>query len=370
MAFDINTARLVSRFNPATAQPVHEGMDHLTSSGQASPLADLLIKNNLTQRGIIPEEGLQGGVPTESFTGLQLSPLDLIGTGLGAKLAGFGAAGLSALGATAIASRASKGAKFPELASALSGQRGATAWHGSPHLFDKFKNEAIGTGEGAQAYGMGHYLAENPKVAQSYKETLSDKKVTINGRPINIALPDELAAAVLVQSKGDKDAAIQYLKSNLQYAKGDSVTKLNNAIESLNSGRQLPVAETSGAFYKTDIPDAHIDKMLDWDKPLSEQHPDVQSAIKNASIAHDFPIDHNPTGAEVYGMMRAPTDVGSKGASDYLQSQGLTGIKYLDGSSRTAGEGTRNFVMFNPGDIRILERNGVPTGQKPWDAPK
>jgi hypothetical protein len=32
---------------------------------------------------------------------------------------------------------------------------GATAWHGSPHLFDKFKNEAIGTGEGAQAYGHG-----------------------------------------------------------------------------------------------------------------------------------------------------------------------------------------------------------------------
>lgn len=30
-----------------------------------------------------------------------------------------------------------------------------TAWHGSPHQFDKFSTQAIGTGEGAQAHGWG-----------------------------------------------------------------------------------------------------------------------------------------------------------------------------------------------------------------------
>ena len=59
-----------------------------------------------------------------------------------------------------------------ELAGNLIGT-GVTAWHGSPHLFDKFKSEAIGTGEGAQAYGHGLYLAENPKVAQGYQKTLA-----------------------------------------------------------------------------------------------------------------------------------------------------------------------------------------------------
>jgi hypothetical protein len=54
------------------------------------------------------EKGLEGGVPTDPYLGL--SPLDLIGTGLGTKLVGFGAAGLSALGATAITSKASQGA--------------------------------------------------------------------------------------------------------------------------------------------------------------------------------------------------------------------------------------------------------------------
>jgi hypothetical protein len=58
---------------------------------------------------------------------------------------------------------------------------------------------------------------------------------------------------------------------------------------------------------------------------------------------------------------------GQVAATDYLNSIGVKGIKYLDGSSRTAGDGTRNFVMFNPEDIRILERNGQATGQQPWD---
>ena len=41
-----------------------------------------------------------------------------------------------------------------------------TAWHGSPHKFDKFDMSKIGTGEGAQAYGHGLYMAETPEVAQ------------------------------------------------------------------------------------------------------------------------------------------------------------------------------------------------------------
>src|ERR1044071_3129715 len=49
------------------------------------------------------------------------------------------------------------------------------AFHGSPHNFDKFDAAKIGTGEGAQVYGRGLYFAENPKVAESYKNNLSQK---------------------------------------------------------------------------------------------------------------------------------------------------------------------------------------------------
>src|SRR6056297_1915248 len=46
-------------------------------------------------------------------------------------------------------------------------------YHGSPHDFDKFSMDKIGTGEGAQAYGHGLYFAENEDVARGYRDALS-----------------------------------------------------------------------------------------------------------------------------------------------------------------------------------------------------
>ncbi len=47
------------------------------------------------------------------------------------------------------------------------------AYHGSPHEFDEFKTDKIGTGEGAQAFGWGLYFAGEKKVAQNYRENLT-----------------------------------------------------------------------------------------------------------------------------------------------------------------------------------------------------
>ena len=47
-------------------------------------------------------------------------------------------------------------------------------WHGSPHDFDKFSLDHIGTGEGAQAYGHGLYFAEEADVARGYEQALQN----------------------------------------------------------------------------------------------------------------------------------------------------------------------------------------------------
>src|SRR5690606_18965584 len=49
---------------------------------------------------------------------------------------------------------------------------GIRAYHGSPHDFDRFSMDKIGTGEGAQAYGHGLYFAEAEDVARSYRDGL------------------------------------------------------------------------------------------------------------------------------------------------------------------------------------------------------
>jgi hypothetical protein len=44
---------------------------------------------------------------------------------------------------------------------------------------------------------------------------------------------------------------------------------------------------------------------------------------------------------------------------DQIKNLGIPGIRYLDRSSRTAGEGTRNIVVF-PGEeqnVKILSRD-------------
>lgn len=46
---------------------------------------------------------------------------------------------------------------------------GLQAWHASPHDFDAFSLSAIGSGEGAQAYGAGAYFAESPRTMLHYR---------------------------------------------------------------------------------------------------------------------------------------------------------------------------------------------------------
>lgn len=94
------------------------------------------------------------------------------------------------------------------------------AYHGSPYDFDRFDLSKIGTGEGAQAYGHGLYMAENPEVAQSYKKA---------GQMFGNYKPDE------------------------NYA---------------------------GHLYEVNI-NADPEHFLDWDKPLSEQSEHVKNAIAN-----------------------------------------------------------------------------------------
>ena len=108
--------------------------------------------------------------------------------------------------------------------------------------------------------------------------------------------------------------------------------------------------------------------MLDWDKPLSQQAPDVLDAIRQtdfykrtAAMAEGpngrmFVHPDNRTGAELYKMI---SDADMQSAKQ-LRDQGIPGIRYLDGGSRGAGGGTSNFVVF-PGNehlLQILERNG------------
>lgn len=62
------------------------------------------------------------------------------------------------------------------------------AWHGSPHKFEKFTLQKIGTGEGNQAFGWGLYFAGKKDVAEYYRRVLSKKG---DGQVYKVEVPDD-----------------------------------------------------------------------------------------------------------------------------------------------------------------------------------
>jgi len=232
-------------------------------------------------------------------------------------------------------------------AEANSFRAGIKAYHGSPHDFDAFSMDKIGTGEGAQAYGHGLYFAENPKVAEEYRNTLADWKV--DGKAPDPTNPSHIAAVTL-KSYGNPEAAITDLSKTATSTlpEGERVAA-SNAIDLIKSGAKLPEA-TGGRMYEVNI-NADPEHFLDWDKPLSQQHPQIQRQLEDAypgTIEQGRSVQQS---LFPYGVKPQVTDV--------LREAGIPGIKYLDQGSRGAGEGSRNYVVFDDKLVDIMKKYGL-----------
>lgn len=232
------------------------------------------------------------------------------------------------------------------------------AYHGSPYTFDEFDISKVNTGERSQAYGHGMYFAEEPGVARGYKESLSGgAKKVLNA---SFSSDPELWVAGQLYSNVPKKSIIDGLDA-LGY-KGNAQDLLGSAKERLQ--KELDV----GNLYKVDIPDAAVSTFLDWDKKISSQK-QGQKALQELNNKYGFGYDDTFTGGELYKALtvdlirtgKASDQLqAQKLASDELNSIGVQGIKYLDQESRKGGKGTRNFVVFDPSIVKILERNDKP----------
>jgi hypothetical protein len=275
-----------------------------------------------------------------------------------------------------------------------------TAYHGTPHTIQgQFDINKVGTGEGAQAYGHGMYFAQNPAVATEYRKSLS-------GRTDLNQQPSDPAFIHAVESFREVGTPLERIPAEMKKAYKSATDK----------DIQLAIQATEkGNLYKVDIPDADIPMMLDYDKPLSQQTPEVQKILKNMGMTVEM------TGQDIYRFMpeqmqaqnlnfsKRPTDAD---VSKYLSEQGIKGIRYLDAGSRPTNvidkrledlyqkhngdiekaaddfmrtihdspkkkteiragiiqdlqnRPTSNFVVFDPSNVKILEKNNKPVTRK------
>jgi len=209
------------------------------------------------------------------------------------------------------------------------------AWHGSPHVFEKFQITNIGSGEGAQAFGWGLYFAESRGIAEFYRNKLAksnkgvhfttekgeDRRVTAKS-DIPFRVPEILMAAGVkpkVNEEGGRswmwngeEAPITAINQALDFAFEaealPDVSELQSMLEDqynflagniggfppqlvvenikIEAERALEIieaanvewrADQAGRLYKVHIPGP--DEVLNWDATYAEQPEKVKAAL-------------------------------------------------------------------------------------------
>jgi hypothetical protein len=238
---------------------------------------------------------------------------------------------------------------------------GITAYHGSPHTFDKFSMDKIGTGEGAQAYGHGLYFAENEKVAKGYREVLSPgHKVIVGGDEVNWRHAEQPWASAFqkLSDHGSFDEARRFARIERDNVAswGRDTARHDQTLKSLDEleAQGVKVGDKAGSMYQVRL-NVKPDELLDWDRPLSEQPEGVRTALKAAGAVGPKHSDWSMTGGKIFESVKTDPTF----AAD-MRASGVKGIRYKDAGSRSAEGGTSNFVIFDADLITILKRYGIP----------
>ena len=253
-------------------------------------------------------------------------------------------------------------------------------WHGTPYFGienEGFRLNAIGTGEGAQAYGWGIYFAGDREISEAYRRKLSpaesvvsfpefDEGVTfvetnegwVSEEDGGVLEGMEAAAADILEH-GDIEAVRQNLAEALEddfdriqvYRSSNEydVDDVQEALDLIDRGG-IKIETRNGQLYSADIPENDV--LLDYDAPLSAQPEAVKEALAKAFAeqgkAEDFAemlAEDNADGESLYNALAE--DDGPQAASELLLKHGIPGLRYLDGNSRADGEGNHNFVIWD-----------------------
>lgn len=271
-----------------------------------------------------------------------------------------------------------------------------SAYHGTPHSFEKFDLGAIGSGEGVQAHGWGLYFAADKKIAdERYRKRLANNQYVIEtdeatyyfdiekqdwvdkktGQPVGgmgtplghavweIGFREGNVQAELKDLKGQRDALIEENDSS----NAQRLDFLMRTIKLLEE-KKFNYRKDNGSLFEVDIPENDV--LLDEDKPLNKQPLAVRKAIleyyksrPDNYVTEGITIDDldSQKGGQfykdvVFQMQSEGVENPQKAASELLNEYGIKGITY-DG----ARDG-RCFVVFDDKAISIINRYNQSAG--------
>ena len=259
------------------------------------------------------------------------------------------------------------------------------AYHGTPHTFSaepgapfgRFRTSAIGTGEGAQAYGHGLYFAGRKGVAEHYRQKLTQvenpTKLLYDGQPYDPYNNKHYANLRLRQARGNRARAIKSLEDAIHLEKvnqrldpqNSSPFRIKQFEETLEVIKNKQEAKSDeGSLYKVELAPKENEYLL-YDKTLGEQPKGVQDKLKKFLREQEGEDTWQYRKDQDYRDItnNVLEDMPEPEISRRLKEAGIPGIKYLDGSSRSKGEGDYNYVIFDEADVQITDKLFMPASE-------
>lgn len=261
-----------------------------------------------------------------------------------------------------------------------------SAYHGTPHSFERFDLGAIGTGEGAQAHGWGLYFAADRKIADEYRNRLSDnvKDITIGNKKYK-----QLQSSGIVDENGNEPEDIEYMAAyylGVYGNKNEALKNIEKEIENpeeyfddydrsvlkkakeLLKNNETEVSKSEGMVFEVDVPENDV--LLDENKTLDEQPENVKNTLRKMAKNQvrdmhgyynqfaDAVLIANPKevdGRDIYRFLVNVTG-NARAASIMLNENGIKGITYYGGTDG------RCFVVFDDKAISIINRYNQSAG--------
>lgn len=249
-----------------------------------------------------------------------------------------------------------------------------SAWHGSPYTHDGFDSKHIGSGEGAQAFGWGHYFASMRAVAEWYRDNLSSRK---GADPTQ----EKFSGKTFMEWYAHWENMANNSNNPTEFY--DRMSMLENAELTWNPRAALNEAreegankaalkwfketiadkfERPGSTYEVNIPEDA--DMLLFDKPITGQPDNVKKILKESGLwkelrdnLSDFSTPVNTRGKlkgeNIYNYIA--WKLGSEeAASKRLNELGIPGLKYKAGTLSDIKSTGYNYVIFDDKAIEIL----------------
>jgi GNAT superfamily N-acetyltransferase/predicted kinase len=259
-----------------------------------------------------------------------------------------------------------------------------TAYHGSPHSFDKFSTQHMGTGEGAQAFGWGLYFTELEDIADRYAKIkqnveqiadyLYDRTYTIK----DVESIEKMSNAEL------KEKIIQRYENSIKEINTDFVenskfkTHLIDTQSNLKNRYLDYISKSTPTKYRVTLHKGKTPEQynwLVWDKPLTDNQKKliidqsrkenlkpikkVSFGLEDTKITPESVITSfspKSLGMEIYRNISAYFN-SDKEASLFLLRAGIDGIKYpaesiARGTTSDTARGF-NYVVFDENAVNI-----------------